>query len=181
MTQYLWIWASVWVCYLFETCKHKLTTESSFHTLMIVTNVCVAIRVFPQANVHLNVRGQTAGRSSPAPMSWRVTTARTRARSASTAPCVTSASWGATTWPNTPAVTQASIPACSRAPAWPRGAAAPCPCLPLTPEAGVLSACETHTHVLCTHKQMMEVDGVDPVECVGTPTSGVCFYKKKKK
>lgn len=94
--------------------------------------------LLPQVNAHLNVRGQTAVKSSPAQTSSRATTARTQVRSASPAPCVTSASWGATTWRNMPAATQASTPACCRAPVWPRGAAAPCPCLPLTLETRVL-------------------------------------------
>lgn len=87
-------------------------------------------------------------------MSWRVTTAHTRARSASTVQCVTSASSGATTWLNMPGDTQASIPACFRAPVQPRDAATPCPCPRLTLETKALLGCETNTllYIQYTHK-----------------------------
>lgn len=47
-----------------------------------------------------------------------------------------------------PEDTQASIPACSRAPAQPRDAVALCPCRPLTLETKALSGCETHPHAV---------------------------------
>lgn len=130
--------------------------------------------LFPQVNAHSNARGQTVVKSSPAQMSSRVTTARTPARSASTAPCVTSASWGATTWRNMPADTQASIPACSRAPVWPRGAAAPCPCLPLTLETRVLQGCDTPTPC-CADKRIIQLHTLAPE--VARPQAVFAFPK----
>lgn len=59
-------------------------------------------------------------------MSWLATTGLTLERSASTAPSVTSASWGVTISPNMLGDMQASIPACSRAQGWHKGNAAQC-------------------------------------------------------
>lgn len=113
--------------------------------------------VFPQVSAPSSAPGQTVARSSRVQTSWRVTTAHTRGRSASTARCVTSASWGATTWLNMPGDTQASIPACCRAPVLPRDAAAPCPCPPLTLETRALG-CEAHPHTVHINIQVHVVD-----------------------
>lgn len=109
---------------------------------------------FPQVSAPLSVPGQAAARSSPDRTSSPVTIARTQAKSASTVRCVTSASWGATTWRNTPGDIQAFIPACSRAPARPREGVAPCPCPPLILETEAPPGCETHPHTVHVHTKV---------------------------
>lgn len=176
--------------------NHNTTTAVGFKGIIISTqsnenkmkaktsvlnsgyNFYVLVRVFPQASAPSNVPGPTVARSSPGQTSWRVTTARTRARSASTAHCVTSASWGATTWQNTPGDMRASIPACCRAPVQPRDAAAPRRCLPLTLETGVLPGCEAHP--LTVHINT-EVHVVNPEAYmyIDAPTCVVFTFWKK--
>lgn len=126
--------------------------ENSTIRRALISFVCFRVRVFPQGSAPSSVPGPTVARSSPGRTSWPATTARTRARSASTARCATSASWGATTWLNTPGGTRASSPACCRAPAQPRDAAAPRRCHPPTPETGAPPGCEAHPSY-CTYKQ----------------------------
>lgn len=103
--------------------------------------------VFPQVNAPLSAPGPSVVRSSPAQMNWHVTIAHTRARSASTVQCVTSASWGATTWLNMPGDMQASIPACSKAQVLQRGAGAPC-LSPVILVTRALLGCESHPVLL---------------------------------
>lgn len=138
---------------------------------------CVCVCVFPQVSAPSSVPGQTVARSSPDQTSWRVTTAHTRARSDSTARCVTSASWGATTWLNMPGDTQASIPACSRAPARPRDAAAQCPCPPLTLETRALLGCEAHPHAVHINIQVHIVDP-EAYAYIDAPTCVVFTFTK---
>lgn len=107
--------------------------------------------VFPQVSVRSSAPGPTVARSSHVLTSWPVTTAHTLARSVSTVQCVTSASWGATTWLNTPGDTQASIPACSRAPEQPNAAATLYPCLRLSLETKALLECEHTQCCTCIH------------------------------
>lgn len=128
--------------------------------------------VFPQVSAPSSAPGRTVARSSPAQTSWRATTAHTPARSASTARCATSVSWGATTWLNTPDDTQASTPACCRAPARPRDAAAPCRCLPPTLETRALQGCETHPHTVHIYIYTY----IDIYTNIDTPICVVCTF-----